>query len=539
MRTTLSLSLALVALSLLPGTVAAQDPAGAKTPPPALPVSTQAKATNEKTTVKTPVKTPDKGTAPATVAARPSGDATGVVHAPTKLSQEQKEAMARAAAEKARAAIERKKAELARDRAKYLADIKRMRDRARRRFAQRPRPWRPRRKNQGLLFHANGYTLKLSGFLQLHSVYASESTTMIESPLKVSQTSLGSTNAISPRFSRLRADVSAPNVFCLSPSGVFEIDFYGNMPSSSTSVRQAQPRMRLAYGQITRQNLTIRFGNDWMVAAPQFASGLDPFNLWGQGNLWMRYPQLKAKYDVHFNPGMNLAVEASVGDNMGGDSPKNEIVRNGGMGEYSSIPVVQGRLGFNFKLSERSAFSTIGVSGSWQRLDLSVRSDLTDQEKENVGRYLYSWFWAVDGQFNYTFHKVKIKGTFEYHQGQGIGMYWGGILQTMDFRATEINNEAVIQEVLPVKSIGYFADLNVRFPCGLGFYGGHGKNAVDEDDLFSAGSVIRNQTFYAGLTWTHRSLLFGLGGAYMLTDYIADPDTKSAFAVEALARFTF
>ncbi|MBU1240736.1 hypothetical protein KKF84_08515, partial [Myxococcota bacterium] len=319
----------------------------------------------------------------------------------------------------------------------------------------------------------------------------------------------------------------------------FEIDFYGNLPSSSTSVRQAQPRMRLAYGQIKRQDLTIRFGNDWMVAAPQFSSTLDPFNLWGQGNLWMRYPQLKAKYTFRINPYYNLTPELSVGDNMGGDSPKNEVIRNGGMGEYSSIPVVQGRLGFNFKLSQLSDFSTIGVSGSWQRLDLSVRSDLSAQEKENVGRYMQSWFLAVDGQLNFTIHRIKLKGTFEYHQGQGIGMYWGGILQTMDFRAAEVNNEAVIQEVLPVKSIGYFADLNVRFPCGFGFFGGHGKNTVDEDDLFSVGSVIRNQTFYGGVTWKKDSLLFGLGGTYMLTDYIADADTKSAFLVQAMARFTF
>ena len=526
----------LILFSLLSSRVMAQGAPPVVPPKAETPPREKAPKVDGTKTAVAPSKPTKDGTATAPAPAAP-------VHAPTKLSPAQKEALKKAEAAKKAAAEKKEQARRAHEREKYLREMalkkERLARRNRRRHHRKPHFHRPRHKrDEGFVVRSNGFKLKLSGFLQLHTVYASESTIMVESPLRVADTSLGSTTAFSPRFSRFKLDIAAPNVFCLSPSGVFELDFYGNLPKSGTSVRQPQPRMRLAYGQIKRKELTIRFGNDWMVAAPQFASTLQPFNLWGQGNLWMRYPQLKVKYVSRFSPAYNLSTEFSVGENMGGDSPSNTVVRNGGMGEYAGTPTVPGRLGFNFKLG-RAAFSTIGVSGSWQRLDLSVNPELSDIEKENVGQYLQSYFWALDGKINYKLHGITISGTFEYHQGQGIGMYWGGILQTVQYRATDDAGVRTIQEALPVKSIGYFGDVNVRFPCGFGFYGGHGKNTVDEDDLFSEGAVLRNQTFYGGLTWKQDALFFGLGGTYMRTDYLANPNTKDAFMIEALARYTF
>jgi hypothetical protein len=391
----------------------------------------------------------------------------------------------------------------------------------------------------GLFNLKPGWNLTLSGFLQLNTIYSTESTFNIESPGWVLSNSKGSSLAFTPRFSRIKMNISSPEILSWKTSGVFEMDFYGNLPNSSTSVRQAQPRMRLAYGQLKKGGITIRFGNDWMVAAPQFSSSLESFNLWGQGNLWMRYPQIKATYEKEFIRNYKFSIAGSVGENMSGDSPANTIIRSGGMGNFSSLPVTQARIGFDFKLPG-SGWSTIGLSGSWQRFNLES-GDFSSQEIENIGSSLDSWFGAIDGKILYKIHGIKVKATFEYHQGTAIGMYWGGILQTIQYRTAQPVGDApgVKTEALGVKSIGYFADLNILFPCGFGVYGGYGKNVVDEDDLVTSGSRIRNSFSYGGVTFQKDAVMFGLGTAYMRTWFLADFGVKDSILAMFLARFKF
>ncbi len=62
-----------------------------------------------------------------------------------------------------------------------------------------------------------------------------------------------------------------------------------------TSIRQASPHAPGLYGN-EAHDLVLRFGNDWMVAAPQFMTTSTPSTA-AQGNLWMRVPQAKVMYN--------------------------------------------------------------------------------------------------------------------------------------------------------------------------------------------------------------------------------------------------
>ncbi|MBN2724730.1 MAG: hypothetical protein JXR95_11725 [Deltaproteobacteria bacterium] len=344
------------------------------------------------------------------------------------------------------------------------------------------------------------------------------------------------------RLSRIRLTGNAPKIGDnWQPYGVIEGDFFGNLPASGTSIRQAQFRMRLAYAAIKNDQMDIHFGNDWMVAAPLFASALEPFNLWGQGNIWMRYPQLniRTKFQAHKNA--NVQIAASVGHNMGGDAPKSEPLLQGGIGENSGLPVFQARLGFGLKFEDVSLDA--GVSGSWQKIKFSESGDVSIQDafagspddEQNV------YFISADTVFNMKINKtVNIKLSGEYYKGQGTSMYWGAILigpAILDTTGGSGNGTATM-----VRSQGFFGDLKVSLPANFGVFAGFGMDIVNEDDI-SSDTRSKNRMIYGGATYSFMSgkkpvLILGASFANLTTSY-KDADDGKANLVHFMASVPF
>ncbi|MBN2724182.1 MAG: hypothetical protein JXR95_08945 [Deltaproteobacteria bacterium] len=391
------------------------------------------------------------------------------------------------------------------------------------------------------------FKISWSGFVWLDTRWSSNELFHLDSPLyvKTPENDRGSALGFTARTSRITMKIDAPDLFeGVKNKAVFEVDFYGNLPSSGTSIRQPMPRMRLAYAEFVYGGMTVHAGNDWMVAAPQFSSTLDPFNLWGQGNLWMRYPQIKGLYKFRLSKIMNIEGALSAGNSMGGDGPKNTMLRDGGVGEFSSIPVVQSRLALNFLLGE-GKWSTIGISGSYQKLDLkaAMNSDgsvlfsdedvaiLRDLGKDEIP----SWFGAVDMQLNWSFRKWNFKGVGEYHYGQSIASYWGGILQNYDIVRDSSN---LLTDISPIKSMGYFGDLTIESPWGVGMVGGYGVNFVDEDDLYTS-SRLKNTIIYGNIFYKRKALFTGLGLNYMKTDYTFSKGSHDAFNIHLVIALKF
>ncbi len=402
-------------------------------------------------------------------------------------------------------------------------------------------------KPSGTVFELSpGWKLKLNGYVHLNILYTSAESFSIDSPAFVfpdrendfKNSNHGAGLAFSARDTRLRMELAGPKAWQFDPTAVIEMDFWGNLPASGTSIRQSQMRMRLAYMEMKRNNLILRFGNDWMVAAPQFATTFEPFNLWAQGNLWMRVPQAKVMYNIGLPKTFRIETAAMVGQAMGGDNPRGEQVRHTGIGEMSLVPLMQARLGLGFQIGN-ARFSTLGVSGSYQKLDFRGSTQLNATEYANLVALkrdaMDSWFVAFDGQLNWEMANVKFQLTGEYHYGQATGMFWGGILQSFQF----VRMQDEIVDVTPVKSIGFFSDLKVLFPCGFWAFGGMGRNVVDEDDIVIQYSPVKNTIFYGGVALNKGPMTFGVGGGYLETHYISTEDPKNAIIVQGFTSITF
>jgi len=392
---------------------------------------------------------------------------------------------------------------------------------------------------------APGWKLKLSGYARLNVVYVSDEMFSIDSPAYVIKKAPGAFNennsglAFGARDSRLRFCLTGPKAWDFDPSAVIEVDFFGNLPNSGTSIVQGELRMRLAYAEMKKGNLVLRFGNDWIVAAPQFMTNFDPFNGWAQGNLWARVPQAKVLYNHHLDQDFRIETGFMVGQSLAGDNPRSTQLRNTGAGESSQLPMVQGRLGLGFKIGNAD-FSTLGISGSYQRFDFRGSSLVPTQGEYDALAALGhdtmdSWFVAVDGQVKWKLANVNFQLTGEYHIGQATGMFWGGILTSYQF--TKVDD--LVTDVTPTKSIGYFGDLKVTFPCGVWAFAGAGRNVVDEDDIVLAGTPVTNTYLYGGLALNKGPMTFGLSGGYLRTEYIQTEDPSTGFTITGFTGITF
>lgn len=393
---------------------------------------------------------------------------------------------------------------------------------------------------------APGWRLKLGGYVHFNVYYMNNEVLGTDTPAYVlpknpndfTKNNHEDQLTLSARDTRLRMALLGPKAWHFDSSAIIEIDFYGNLPNSGTSIRQAQPRMRLAYMEMKHKDLVFRFGNDWMVAAPQFMTTFDPFNGWTQGNLWMRVPQAKLMYNKNLGDNFRIETAWMVGNALGGDNPRNTQLRTTGIGEHTCIPLLQARIGAGFKMGE-SEFSTLGISGSYQKLDFRGSPSITQSEYDalvNLGHdTLHSWFGAFDGQIKFNLGKVKMQLTGEYHYGQAVGMFWGGLLQSYQFTLVDSH----IADVTPVKSIGYFADIKASFPNGWWTFAGVGRNVVDEDDIVTANSPVKNTYVWGGLAITKGPMTFGFGGGWLQTYFIQVDEPQTALLVQGYSALTF
>ncbi len=349
---------------------------------------------------------------------------------------------------------------------------------------------------------ASGWTIKLGGFVRGDISYNSGAVFAIESPLyalaegtaaDVQDKGLDFT----ARLTRISLNALAPKWNGWQARGYIETDFFGQLPNSGTSVRQSMLRMRLAYVELQKKWSTVRLGNDWMVAAPQFSSCLEPFNMWGQGNIWMRVPQLSLRNRIPIRENLRAEVDVAVGHNMGNDGKTDAnadqlLVR--GMGENSGLPMLQARVGLGFKLGN-AAWSTVGASYSWQKLKVSGSADATALFDGTDAEDVTSSFIAVDTQIHAKLGAVTATLTGEFYQGKATASYWGGILRPVTF------DNATLTVKVP-ESRGFFGDLKVKTALGLTFFGGYGQdNITNKDDYSGAGSPVKNQFFYAGVNY--------------------------------------
>jgi hypothetical protein len=257
-----------------------------------------------------------------------------------------------------------------------------------------------------------------------------------------------------------------------------EMDFFSTTELSISSVR---PRIRRAYACLGTGKGHILFGHEWEIFSPLNTSTLNiGGNLWQQGNLGFRRPQIALSYN--FDVGQKSKIETTGSVNL----PSNSMAFNDN-GNTTGIPMLQGRLGFLHPLpdGEMKAY----VSGVYARHKNAVAG------AEQVNN------WGIAASIEVPAHKLFVPSA-EFHYGYSLG----ALLSI----SSDTSRQRTISGWGQVKSLWLdWFETNVGYGC----------ETLKSSEV-AAGFVRRNQMGFANVQFKPvPSFVIGLEYNYMRTNY--------------------
>jgi hypothetical protein len=282
--------------------------------------------------------------------------------------------------------------------------------------------------------------------------------------------------AFSARLTTLGIDVDGGKVGSADVGGRVQFDF-ANFTSDSIESREPV-RLLIAYVNIDFGDVTLRFGQDWDVAAPYDPLIDEESHLWNSGNLGDRRPMAELLWRGGDPSGVAFEVNLAAGltgavDNDDLDVNQGQFLTTERDGFDFGLPngQIEVAVSFNSWVSgERMRFGAFGLIGG-----LETDSEFGGKDDFTV--------WAAGFDFYLPLlTDVALKG--EAFMGQSLADFRGGIGQSIDFLTGD-----------EIESIGGFAEVYWQTTELFGFGLGGALDNPDFDDL-GDGARASNWTVY-------------------------------------------
>lgn len=223
------------------------------------------------------------------------------------------------------------------------------------------------------------------------------------------------------RNTRLTLDWKGPEVANGAKfGGLVEMDFFGGFTGGAFTDEQPNPRLRLAYVDVTKGDTTIRIGQAWspffgnVPASPTHVAF--PLGYGSAGMVGWRFPGLFVYHNFSKNTKLTLAA-------MRGSWNDSSVTFGNGAGE-SGTPQLEARLDF------AAGPLNLYVVGHYDQKDCNLVGDTSS----NVCGYGYTKDTldgtAVEVGAKATFGKFSLAGNV--YQGTAIGNQFGHITQFAD-----------------------------------------------------------------------------------------------------------
>jgi hypothetical protein len=292
--------------------------------------------------------------------------------------------------------------------------------------------------------------------------------------------------AMTVRQSRLGVRYQGEGVFGAKLAGVAEVDFFGGKAALANGVSMDILRLRLAYGRLDWQNVSIEAGQDWAVFSPLNPTSLATFAIpamSASGNPWIRSPQFRLDWRGNVSPGTRFLFQAAALDpNIGDNSTTFATSRTPGIGERGRGPAVESRVALLSKIEDRDA--SIGISSHYNRgLNVGVIGTQT------VQRPVDSWGVNLD----YTlplFAKFALTG--EAFAGRALGLFSVSSGQTVLPPGTPGEHG--------VAARGGWVQAQINFSPKWQLNSAYGLESVDVSNL-RTGDRAKNQTYMTNLMY--------------------------------------
>jgi len=257
-----------------------------------------------------------------------------------------------------------------------------------------------------------------------------------------------------------------------------EMDFFS---TNNLSVHSVLPRIRRAYAGIGQTRWHVLMGQEWDIFSPLNTATINiGGNLWQQGNLGFRRPQIQFTYN---HPVMeDSKIEAAASINL----PGNSMAFNDN-GNTTGIPMFQGRVGF--------------IHPIWAGPFKVYLSALYARHKNAVAGQATVNNWGMALSIDAPIHKF-LKPMFEFHYGYSLG----SLLSI----ASDTNRQRTISGWMQIKSLWLdWLETNV----------GYGLDTLKGSQV-AAGWIKRNQMGFAQVRFKPiSSFIIGLEYNFLRTNY--------------------
>lgn len=267
----------------------------------------------------------------------------------------------------------------------------------------------------------------------------------------------------------------------LTASGLIELDFV-NILNNTAYGTAPIPRIRHLYGDISSSdNWALLFGQTWDLFSPLNSASLSlGGNVWFQGNMGARRPQVRFTYNFKFDD-LN-SIKTSVSANL----PSNtDDLTNAGIS--SGIPLGEGLVQYNHKMKHGDLIvAASGIAGT------------------NTVNGGYKKMAGVAGSLHIPFHKF-LKLTTEIHYGQDMGIFLSYVNSTGNSYGGR--NLAIWGQIA-----SQWCD---KFDTALGY-------AIDDikSSKVATGNVDRNQVAFVNFRYFPvKPFYFGIEFDHMHTNY--------------------
>jgi hypothetical protein len=305
------------------------------------------------------------------------------------------------------------------------------------------------------------------------------------------------------RNTRLSLAIAGPEVLNgWRTNGLIQMDFFGGFAGGAFGDEQPQPRLRLAYADLTKGGTTIRIGQAWTPLFGNVPASLShiafPLGYGSAGMIGWRYPGIFL-YQRLSGESAATNVQLQVAAFRGSWVDNNEETPFGqGFGEAATIPQLEARLDFSGRIGRGIGWSAYAV-GHIDQKDLSGvgREFPTTEEDELTGTAFEVGGSIAPGAFT-------VQGNT--YWARAIGQQFGHITQFGD-----------------ITGWGGWAQVGYAFNPRWSAWAFYGLADPDDEDVRTAiigDARLQNQSASAMLRYTLGTYALGLEWLHSTTDWL-------------------
>jgi hypothetical protein len=325
-------------------------------------------------------------------------------------------------------------------------------------------------------------------------------------------TPAASASSATVRQSRVTVFALVPDFAGGAVTGELDVDFFGGQQPSSGGRTFPLLRVRRAVAELTWKRVALLVGQESppiAAVSPSSIASIGFPDFAGAGNLWLWIPQVRLRGDVAAKGTTRLGVEVAALAPTSGEA-QGTFLTQPDIAERSGRPFLQGRVLGRWGESDRRGEVSAGGHYGW----------IVDAAGERVpSKALAFSIWTPLGA------RLELRG--EAFAGQALaGLGGGGIGQNM------------VQDGVPVRSKGGWAQLNLRPTMQWEIGGGAGIDDPDDEDLGDA-SRLRNVAVEGHVTWRRLPAVVGVEVRHLRTRYRAPADDLTATHINLGMGFEF